>query len=149
MGKSKILESLTKEWELLLRISENIPDQYQKVTGAIGDWSVAQCLMHVASWDEEVMDLIGTFIHSGLKRHLNNAPPHDLNKQLSESKGNMDLPDTWEYIRQTHSTLMSYLESLPEDHFKPDSHNGEWLVTQLLPHYVGHKQDIEVFAQSL
>jgi len=149
VGKSKVLESLTKEWGLLLTMSENIPDQCQQVTGAIGDWSVAQCLIHVASWDEEVMDLVGAFINSGLKRSINNAPPHDLNNRHLESKGDMDLPDTWKYIYRAHSTLMSYLESLPGENFDPDSHNGEWLVTQLLPHYVGHKQDIEVFAQSL
>ena len=52
MSKSKAIESLTKEWELLLKISKDIPDQSQLATGSIGDWSVAQCLTHVASWDE-------------------------------------------------------------------------------------------------
>ena len=52
IGKSQVLESLTKEWELLLTVSEDVPGQSQLATGSIGDWSVAQCLTHVASWDE-------------------------------------------------------------------------------------------------
>ena len=149
MSKSKIIESLTKEWELLFTISEDIPDQSQLVTGSIGDWSVAQCLIHVAGWDEDVMDIAHSFIESGLKRSIKNVPPHDLNNQHLQSKDGMDLPGTWNYFRQAHSTLMSYLESLDEENFEPDSHNGEWLITQLLPHYIGHKQDIEGFVQSL
>lgn len=149
MSKSKVLESLTKEWELLLAISEDISDQGQLKIGSIGDWSVAQCLTHVANWDEEVMNITHSFIESGLKRSINNAPPHDFNNQHLQSKAGMDLPGTWNYFHQAHSTLMSHLESLDEEHFEPDSHNGEWLITQLLPHYIGHKQDIKGFVQSL
>ena len=88
MSKSAVLESLTNEWIQFLGVAERVSTQKQKLAGAVGDWSVYQCLIHVASWDEEVIRIVSEFIDSGTRKTT--EIPHDLNNRQLEDKKDFD-----------------------------------------------------------
>lgn len=68
MGKSKILKSIKNEWQQLRQTVERIPNCTMDLPGAEGLWSATESLKHLAGWDEEVIDIVHTFIESGTKR---------------------------------------------------------------------------------
>ena len=67
MSKSTVIASIKDEWTQFLAIVEGVPQEKQELPDAIGYWSIAQCLRHVASWDEEIIDIVNIFIKSGDK----------------------------------------------------------------------------------
>ena len=145
MTKTEVLDLINREWRQLLFTAKGFEPESQTVAGAVGHWTLAQCLVHVAGWDQEVINLVRTFIESGTK----NDPPHNINEIIFEGKENMDVEATWEYLHSVHETFISYLESLPESIFDPESYTGNWLGETVPQHYIGHRQDIEAFSEIL
>ena len=143
MNKSAVLKSLTNEWIQFLGVAGSVSDQKQKLTGAVGDWSVSQCLIHVASWDEEVIRIVSEFIDSGIR--IPPGIPNDLNNRQLEDKKDLDFDMTWQYLHDSHTKFMSYVQGLPEEMFDTESYTGEWIGITVPNHYKGHREDIERF----
>ena len=143
MSKSTVLESLKTEWTQLLDVAQRVPAQKLKLSGAVGDGSVYQCLIHVASWDEEVIRIVSEFIDSGTRKIP--GIPHALNNSQLEHKGDFDSDMTWQYLHDSHTTFMAYVQGLPEEMFDTDSYTGEWIGITVPNHYKGHREDIERF----
>ena len=143
MSKSAVLESLTNDWIQFLGAAEGVSDQKLMLAGAIGDWSVYQCLIHVASWDEEVIRIVSEFIDSGTRKTP--GVPHDLNNRQLEDKKNLDSYMKWHYLHDSHTTFMSYVQGLSEELFDTESYTGEWIGITVPNHYKGHREDIERF----
>ena len=143
MSKSAVLESLTNNWIQFLGVAEGVSDQKLMLAGAVGNWSVNQCLIHVASWDEEVIRIVSEFIDSGTRKIP--GIPHDLNNRQLEDKKDLDYDMTWQYLRDSHTTFMSYVQGLPEEMFDTESYTGEWIGITVPTHYKGHREDIERF----
>ena len=143
MSKSAVLESLTNEWIQFLGVAERVSTQKQKLAGAVGDWSVYQCLIHVASWDEEVIRIVSEFIDSGITK----TPeiPHDLNNKRLKDK-TLDSGIMWKYLLDAHTTFIAYVRGLPEEILDTESYTGEWIGITILNHYKGHREDIERFS---
>ena len=142
MSKSDVLKELRDDWAQFLSIAEKVEAKNHNTTGAVGHWSIAECLVHIAAWDEEVTQIVKTFIGSGTKK----APQHNLNEIQLENRKNLNTNEMiWEYLHQTHKNLMSYIETLPEDIFDTESYTGEWIGITVPNHYKGHRQDIECF----
>ena len=147
VSKSAVLECLTTEWIQFLSVAEGISDREQKLPGAVGDWSVYQCLIHVASWDEEVIRIVNEFIDSGARKTP--GVPHDLNNRQLEDKKGLNPAMMWTYLHDSHTTFMSYVEGLPEEIFDTESYTHEWIGITVPNHYKGHREDIERFTSVL
>jgi hypothetical protein len=143
VSKSAVLESLTNDWIQFLGAAEGVSDQKLMLAGAIGDWSVYQCLIHVASWDEEVIRIVSEFIDSGTRKPP--GVPHDLNNKQLEQKKDLDSDTTWQYLRDSHTTFLSYVQGLPEEMFDMESYTGECIGITVPNHYKGHQEEIERF----
>ena len=145
MTKTEVLDLINREWQHLVFIANGFEPESQTVAGAVGHWTIAQCLAHVAAWDQESLNLVDTFIATGTKNEF----PHNINEIIFEGKETMNVEATWEYLQSVHETFISYLESLPESIFDPESHTGSWLGDTVPQHYIGHRQDIEAFSETL
>ncbi len=143
MSKSKVIASIKDEWTQFLAIVEGVPQEQQELPDAIGYWSIAQCLRHVASWDEEIIDIVNLFIKSGDKTDV--AGAHVEAKQMLQDRQKMDLVTTWQRLYDAHVALMAYLEPLPDDLFDTESYTGNWIGNLVPQHYKGHGEDIEKF----
>lgn len=143
MSKSTVITSIKDEWTQFLAIVEGVPQEKQELPDAIGYWSIAQCLRHVASWDEEIIDIVNIFIKSGDKTDV--AGAHVEAKQLLQDRQKMDLATTWQRLYDAHVALMAYLEPLPDDLFDTESYTGNWIGNLVPQHYKGHGEDIEKF----
>ena len=143
MSKSDVLKELRDDWTQFLAIAEKVEAKDQDTTGAVGDdWSIAECLVHVAAWDEEVIQLVKTFIASGTKKE----PQHNLNEIQLENRKNLNTHEMiLEYLHEAHTNFMSYVETLPEEIFDTESYPGEWIGLTVPNHYKIHRQDIENF----
>jgi len=52
---------------------------------------------------------------------------------------------TWKYLHDSHTTFMSYVQTLPKEIFDTESYMGEWIEITVPNHYKGHREDIERF----
>jgi len=147
MGKSETLKSIKAEWLKLRQTVESTPNYTRDLPGAEGLWSITDCLKHVAGWDEEVIDVVCTFIESGAKRETGGA--EEINDRLLEDRKHMDASETWGYFQTTHLSLISYLESLPEHVFDLASHTGHWIGYLVPQHYKDHREDIQTTIESI
>ena len=131
-----------------MTIAETIPAENQEQPDAIGHWTMADCLIHISSWDEEVRDMADIFLTSGEEQGFTNNV-HDLNARFLEDKKSMDLEVTWNYFRHAHKTLIAFLSTLPEELFHPEAYIGNLVGTIVVRHYQGHRKDIETFGKTL
>ena len=115
--------------------------------GEEGLWSTTDALKHVAGWDEEVIEIVRTYIESGTKRKTTGAA--QINDKLLKDRKDMDASNTWIHFQVAHQSLMSYLKSLPEHVFDPESYTGYWIGCLVPQHYRDHRKDIGIIIAGL
>ena len=140
MGKLAVLKLIKEEWSQLRQTAESIPDYTVDLPGEEGLWSTTDALKHVAGWDEEVIEIVRAYIESGTKRE--NTGAAQINDKLLKDRKDMDASNTWIHFQVAHQSLMSYLKSLPEHVFDPESYTGYWIGCLVPQHYRDHRQDI-------
>ncbi len=65
MSKVDVLSSLDQGWSRFLEMAKSIPEGKYDQYGSIGWWTVSQSLLHIASWDEELVEIMRTYISTG------------------------------------------------------------------------------------
>ena len=151
MVKVETIKLLKDEWAKLSITIGNIPNHNLELAGSVGeDWSINQCVIHIAAWDEEVMNIVYEFNKHGVSgfSHGDFVSFHninDKNEDLFKGKKQLDPEEALAYLTRAHENFMSFLESLPEPVFDTNSYTGKWIGDTVPQHYIGHRQDIEHF----
>ena len=147
MSKVDVLSSLDQGWSRFLEMAKSIPEGKYDEYGSIGWWTVSQSLLHIASWDEELEEIMRTYISTGKEHDFD--LDHDVNDSHLREKRNMDLPMIWRHLDEAHISLLSYLNTLEEKDFHEDSYTGDLIETMIRQHYWQHEKDIEDFRKTL
>ena len=147
MSKVDVLSSLDQGWSRFLEMAKSIPEGKYDQYGSIGWWTVSQSLLHIASWDEELVEIMRTYISTGKEHDFD--LDHDINDRHLREKRNMDLPMIWRHLDEAHISLLSYLNTLEEKDFHEDSYTGDLIETMIRQHYWEHEKDIEDFRKTL
>ena len=147
MSKVDVLSSLDQGWSRFLEMAKSIPEGKYDEYGSIGWWTVSQSLLHIASWDEELVEIMRTYISTGKEHDFD--LDHDVNDSHLREKRNMDLPMIWRHLDEAHISLLSYLNTLEEKDFHEDSYTGDLIETIIRQHYWQHEKDIEDFRKTL
>tara|TARA_B100001123_G_C15322938_1_gene1028541 strand:- start:1425 stop:1868 length:444 start_codon:yes stop_codon:yes gene_type:complete len=147
MGKLDVLKSIKQEWAQLRETVKTIPNYTFDIPTIENLWSTTDTLKHVAGWDEEVIKILRAYIASGIRREQVGAA--NINDRLLEARRNMDAREAWTHFQETHLSLISYLETLPEHVFHTDSYTWNWVACLVPQHYRDHRQDIENIISSL
>jgi len=147
MSKVDVLSSLDQGWSRFLEMAKSIPEGKYDQYGSIGWWTVSQSLLHIASWDEELVEIMRTYISTGKEHDFD--LDHDVNDSHLREKRNMDLPMIWRHLDEAHISLLSYLNTLEEKDFHEDSYTGDLIETMIRQHYWQHEKDIEDFRKTL
>ena len=66
MTKAEVMSSLEEGWSRFLAIAKGVPEGKYHEYGSIGWWTVSQSLVHIASWDEELIEIMRTYIQTVL-----------------------------------------------------------------------------------
>ena len=154
MGKADIIKCINEEWAQLSTAIGNIPNHKLELAGSVGeDWSINQCVIHVANWDEEVINIVDGFNKHGISDFspsdfVSSHNINDKNEKLFKGQKQLDPEETRVYLLRAHEKFMSFLESLPAPVFDTNSYTGKWLGDTVPKHYIGHREDIGNFDKS-
>ena len=143
MSKLDVLKELRDGWAQFLSIAEKVEIKDYDKTTTVGDWTLSEYFIHVASWNEEIKQRVNTFIDSGTKQ--TQGFPDELNAKQLEDKKDLKSEMTWEYLHESHGIFMSYAEGLPEEIFNTESYTGKLIGINLPNHYKTHGEDIKTF----
>jgi len=155
MYKNQILQEIDREWERFLGVAKGFSDKELRIKGAVGYWNTLEALLHLAAWNEEQVDVIKSYMSDGEERDYGDNEAIDLfNAQQVYEKRGLTPDQAWGHLHHTHETLLSFLNGLPEDAFKPDSHlinamNVHMTAGAFSDHYRGHVDDLERFKSSI
>ncbi|PZC51029.1 MAG: Protein of unknown function (DUF1706) [Chloroflexi bacterium] len=147
MRKLEVLNLINEKWSQLHQAVGSIPNYIMDSPGTEGLWSTTDTLKHVAGWDEEVIEIVRTYIESGMKKE--DAGAGQINDRLLKDRKDMDADHAWTHFQATHQSLISYLKSLPKHVFDSESYTGYWIGCLVPQHYKDHTQDLGTIIASL
>lgn len=156
MKVSEILEELDENRERLLIAIEQLPDEALLERGAMGDWSVADILAHIAAWESEMV--------TGLMRIKQGKKPAKMleafedvdgyNARRYEENKERDIERVFDDLQGVRVQLEQWLEEFSEKELS-DPQRYSWSQGLTLAHIIKensyghdaeHLPDIETFA---
>jgi hypothetical protein len=152
MAKQDVVGAIEREWNAFARLAESFEEKDRIRPGAIGHWNVHEGLIHIAAWDNETILLVKQFEESGSKPEwlgISGDAVDELNEQQVAERRNLDPTLIWAHFRDTHQTLVEFLETCGEHVFVEGTFTGDSIKQETSQHYQGHGQDFSRFKESL
>lgn len=153
--KEELMSALSREWELLLEVAENLSDAQMSLPDS-GGWSPKDNLAHITEW----MNIL-------LGYHIGNRPSHEvlgisedvtkdwdmevINPILFERNKNRQRSEVMDELKQVYRSLseklamMSFEELLqPHPADAPEKHPLLlWVLGNTTEHFQEHRETIE------
>jgi hypothetical protein len=144
MDKQQLLKRLETAWTALKESYTGLSDAQLLEPGVMGDWSVKEILAHVTTWEEEALKYL-PFIINGEKppRYVQYGGLDAFNAQMAEQKRSLALAEVLSQLEETHRRLISYLQSVPEEHFIGETRFRHRLRLDTYSHYPLHARAIQ------
>ena len=143
MKKHQLLKQLEKAWTTLKESYAGLSDSQLMEPGIMGDWSVKDILAHVTTWEEEALKYLPLILTGGRPpRYIQFGGIDAFNAQMAEQKRNITLSDVLRQLDETHLRLLDYLQSVPEEHFTPETRFRRRLRLDTYSHYPLHARAI-------
>jgi hypothetical protein len=145
MKKEKILIKLDDRWQEFLRSFEGLPESQMIQDAQEGGWSIKDILVHVRTWEAEALKYLPIILENQrLPRYKDlygginafNAMTYETNKDLPLKTVQANLWDT-------HQRLLTYLQSIPEEHFASGTRFLRRLSADTYNHYPEHSETIK------
>ena len=152
MAKRDVMEAIQHEWNAFTRLAESFEEKDRVRPGAIGHWNVHEGLLHVAAWDNETLLLVRQFEENGAKPEWlgqSGDPIDALNERQVAERRNLDPSLIWAHSRETHQSLVEFLETCDEHVFIEGTFTGDAINMETWKHYQGHSQDFSRFKEVL
>jgi uncharacterized protein (TIGR03083 family) len=140
MKKQQLLDKLERAWASFKNSYADLTDEQMQEPGVTGDWSVKDILAHVNTWEEEALKYLPHILQGG-------QPPRyaDLyggidafNAQMTELAAGRPLAEVLNRLDETHSRLMEYVQSAPEEVFTHETRFRRRLRLDTYSHYPLH-----------
>jgi len=113
-------------------------------SGVTKTWSVRDILVHVTSWEQETLKHLPLILSGG-------RPPRysatyggidAFNAQITARKKHLSLSEVLQELRSTHSQVVAFVESTPEDKIRGDTRFRRRLRLDTYGHYPKHAEAI-------
>jgi hypothetical protein len=144
MTHQQLLKRLDKAWIELKRSISFLSDEQLVQTGVVDNWSIKDILAHVTTWEEEALKHLPHVIEG--KR-----PPKysDLyggidgfNALKSRENEAYSLAEVLNRLDEVHSRLVSYIQTVPEEHIASETRFRRRLRLDTYSHYPLHTKAI-------
>ena len=145
MKKEQALKKIDQAWAAFQDSYVGLTDEQMLEPGVTGDWSVKDILAHVTWWEAEALKHLPIILQGG-------RPPRyaDLyggidafNAQMTERKRRLKLSEVRYQLDKTHTRLLEYLQSAPEEQFASETRFRHRLRLDTYSHYPIHSQAIQ------
>ena len=135
---------MEEQWNRLLHLARGLSDEAQQRPNAAGDWSVRDVMGHIATWDRELVNVVGRYLASGEKTDFSDDQAVDrYNDAEVARQRSLTQRQLWDEVTQSHQQLVQFLQGLPEEPFDPGTYTGGWIATDSWGHYSEHRQYLE------
>jgi hypothetical protein len=112
--------------------------------GVTRAWSVKDIIAHVTWWEEEALKHLPIIVEGGRppRYSVTYGGIDAFNAQKTMERKRLSLEDVLRQQDETHSRLLEYLESVPEEYFKGDTRFRRRLQLDTYGHYSRHTEAI-------
>jgi hypothetical protein len=144
MDKQQLLKRLATAWTALKESYTGLSNAQLLEPGVMGEWSVKDILTHVTVWEEEALKYL-PLISKGEKppRYTRYGGIDAFNAQMIEQKRSLALSVVLSQLDEMHRRLVSYLQSVPEEHFIGETRFRHRLRLDTYSHYPLHARAIQ------
>jgi hypothetical protein len=144
MKKQRLLNKLEQAWESFKESYAGLSDDKLVEPGVTGDWSVKDILAHVSWWEEEALKHLPEILQGVQPPRYSVAYGgiDAFNAQMTERKRSLPLTEVREQLDKTHSRLVEYIQSVPEEQFTSETRFRRRLRLDTYSHYPIHAQAI-------
>ena len=144
MNRQQLLQKLDKAWTEFKGSFAGLSDAQLTEPGVTGDWSVKDILAHVTWWEEEALSHLPLIIKEGRPpRYSTHYGGIDaFNALMTERKRDLTLADVLQHQEAIHRQLITYLQSVPEEHFTRETRFRHRLRLDTYSHYPKHAKAI-------
>ncbi len=117
--------------------------------GVTRDWSVKDVIAHVTWWEEETLTHLPIIAEGGrpARYSVMYGGIDAFNALKAGEKEHLSLAEVLRERNETHSRLVGYLQSVPEEYFKGDTRFRRRLRLDTYGHYSGHAEAIRRWRQ--
>lgn len=149
MKKTQLIEKLDQAWMDLAESFNGLSTEQLQQPGVVEDWSVKDILAHVTWWEEEALKHLPFILQGG-------RPPRysvlyggidAFNAQMTEKKRALSLAEVLTELVETHSRLVEYVHSIPEEQFASETRFRRRLRLDTYSHYPIHTLAIRNWRQ--
>ena len=143
MKREQLLNKLDTAWAALKESYAGLPDSRLMEPGVTGDWSVKDILGHVTTWEEEALKNLPLIIKGGRPpQYITYGGIDVFNAQTTEQKRSLSLSEILRQLDETHSRLIDYVRTVPEEQFTRETRFRHRLRLDTYSHYPLHARMI-------
>jgi hypothetical protein len=145
MNKEQNIDRLENRWQEFLHSFAELSESQMTRPGPDDGWSIKDILVHVRAWEAEALKYLPIILENQrLPRYKDlygginafNALTYETNKDLP-------LKTVQTNLRDTHQRLLTYLQSIPEEHFASGTRFLRRLSADTYNHYPEHSETIK------
>jgi hypothetical protein len=145
MNKQQVIERLEDRWADFHQSFEGLSESQMTRPGPDDGWPIKDILVHVRTWEAEALKYLPIILENQrLPRYKDlygginafNALTYETNKDLP-------LKTVQTNLRDTHQRLLTYLQSIPEEHFASGTRFLRRLSADTYNHYPEHSETIK------
>lgn len=147
MDRQQLLRRVEKAWRAFQGSYAGLSDSQMMESGVTKAWSVRDILVHVTGWEQETLKHLPLILKGG-KPRLYSATYggiHAFNAQMTARKKPLPLSEVLQEQSSTHSQVVAFIESTPEDEVRGDTRFRRRLRLDTYGHYPKHTEAIRIW----
>lgn len=151
MDRQQLLKKVDKAWVELKESFTGLSDTQLAEPGVVENWSVRDILAHVTIWEEEALKYLPLIMKGGKppRYSVQYGGIDAFNALMTEQRRSLSLSEVLRQLDETHSQLVDYLQSVPEEQFIRETPFRHRLRLDTYSHYPIHTKAIREWREQL
>ena len=150
MDRPQLLKRVDRAWEALKASYAGLSHEKMTERGVTGTWSVKDIIAHVTCWEEETLKHLPLILAGGRppRYSVTHGGIDAFNAQMTERNGKLSLSEVLRRRDSTHSRLIDFIGSVPEDQIARETRLRRRLRLDTYGHYTKHAEAIRKWRES-
>ena len=139
--KRVVLEKIHNAWGGFKATFAEVPPLRIDEAGVVEKWSVKDLIGHIASWDKQLMTIVGGFLERRDGDIGRLIDVDAFNERTVQNNRAHSVADLLRDLETTHDRMVQFVWGLPQEDF--DLHEVQWRIQiDTYEHYSEHAQHI-------